>query len=112
VRPYHDEDWNVHLEFSGQTVFHPNLNASGTPGVSRTTLSFGDFPELRIGFDQLVDTGPLSASGASADGGGFGANWRNLLVQGEYYQVGGTQSKLPGVSAPGLASTEVMSRGA
>jgi phosphate-selective porin OprO/OprP len=70
VRPYHDEDWNVHLEFSGQTVFHPNFNASGTPGVNQTTLSFGDYPELRIAFDQLVDTGPLSASGASAYGGG------------------------------------------
>ena len=102
VRPYHDEDWNVHLEFSGQTVFHPNVNSNGIPGVSRTTLSFGDYPELRIAFDQLVDTGPLSASGASVYGGGVGANWRNFLVQGEYYQVGVTQSKLPGVPAPRL----------
>jgi phosphate-selective porin OprO/OprP len=102
ARPYHNEDWNVHLEFSGQTVFHPNLNASGTPGVSQTTLSFGDYPELRIAFDQLVDTGPLSASGASAYGGGVGANWRNFLVEGEYYQIGATQSKLPGVPAPRL----------
>jgi len=68
-------DWNVHLEFSGQTVFHPNVNSNGIPGVSRTTLSFG----ARIAFDQLVDTGPLS-----------------------YYQVGVTQSKLPGVPAPRL----------
>jgi phosphate-selective porin OprO/OprP len=102
ARPYHDEDWDLHLEFSGQTVFHPNVNANGTPGVSRTTLTFGDFPELRIAFDQLVDTGPLSASGASVYGGGLGANWRNFLVQGEYYQIGVTQSKLPGLPAPRL----------
>jgi phosphate-selective porin OprO/OprP len=103
VRPYHDEDWNLHAEVSGQTVFHPNVNAGGTPGVSRTTLTFGDYPELRIAFDQLADTGPLSARGASVYGGGLGLSWRNFLVQGEYYQIGVTQSKLPGVPSPNLS---------
>jgi phosphate-selective porin OprO/OprP len=102
VRPYHDEDWNLHAGFSGQTVFRPNVRANGTPGVSRTTLTFGDEPELRIDFNQLVDTGPLSASGASVYGGELGANWRNFLVEGEFYQIGVSQSKLPGVPAPGL----------
>jgi phosphate-selective porin OprO and OprP len=102
ARPYHDEDWNLHTGFSGQTVFHPNINASGTPGVSQTTLTLGDQPELRIDFNKLVDTGPLSARGASVYGGELGANWRNFLVQGEYYQIGVTQSKLPGVPAPRL----------
>jgi len=102
ARPYHNEDWNLHAGFSGQTVFHPNVNANGTPGVSRTTLTFGDFPELRIDFNQLVDTGPLSARGASVYGGELAANWRNFLVQGEYYQIGVTQSKLPGVPSPRL----------
>ena len=102
ARPYHDENWNLHAGFSGQTVFHPNVNASGTPGVSRTTLTLGDFPELHIDFNDLVDTGPLSASGASVYGGELGASWRNFVVEGEYYQIGLTQSKLPGVPAPGL----------
>jgi phosphate-selective porin OprO and OprP len=102
ARPYHGEDWNLHAGISGQTVFHPNVNASGTPGVSRTTLTFGDFPELHIDFNELVDTGSLSASDASVYGGELGANWRNFLVQGEYYQIGVTQSKLPGVPAPRL----------
>jgi phosphate-selective porin OprO/OprP len=102
ARPYHDEDWNLHTGFSGQTVFHPNINASGTPGVSQTTLTLGDQPDLRIDFNELVDTGPLSARGASVYGGELGANWRNFLVQGEYYQIGVTQSKLPGVPAPRL----------
>ena len=103
VRPYHDEDWNLHAEVSGQTVFHPNVNASGTPGVSRTALTFGDYPELRIAFDQLVDTGTLSASGASVYGGALGLSWRNFLVQDEYYQIGVTESKLPGVPSPNLS---------
>jgi phosphate-selective porin OprO and OprP len=102
ARPYHDEDWNLHAGFSGQTVFHPNVNASGTPGVSRTTLTFGDFPELHIDFNDLVDTGPLSARGASVYGGELGASWRNFVVEGEYYQIGVTQSKLPGMPAPRL----------
>jgi phosphate-selective porin OprO/OprP len=102
ARPYYDEDWNLHAGFSGQTAFHPNINASGIPGVSRATLDFGDQPELRIDLNKLVDTGPLSARGASAYGGELGVNWRNLLLQGEYYQIGVTQSKLPDVPAPRL----------
>src|SRR6266481_3957269 len=40
ARPYRDEYTNIHLEFSGENVFHPNLNAAGTPGVSIQTLTF------------------------------------------------------------------------
>ncbi len=43
TRPYHDEDWSFHMEFSGQMAFHPNVNANGRPGVSRTTLTLADF---------------------------------------------------------------------
>ena len=102
ARPYHDEDRNLHAGFSGQTVFHPNLNANGTPGVNRTTISLSDEPELRIDFNKLVSTGTLSANGASTYGGELGFSWRNLLVQGEYYQIGVTQAKLPEVPAPRL----------
>jgi phosphate-selective porin OprO/OprP len=102
ARPYHDEDWNFHAGFSGQTVFHPNINANGTPGVDRTAISLGDQPELRIDFNKLVDTGTLSAKGASVYGGELGASWRNFLVQGEYYQIGVTQAELPGVPTPKL----------
>jgi len=63
VRPYHDDDWNLHAGVSGQTVFHPNVIANGTPGVSRTTLDFGVDAELEIDFNQLVNTGSLSARG-------------------------------------------------
>jgi hypothetical protein len=57
VRPYHNQDCNLHVS--------SDVNASGDPGVSRTTPSFGDYPERRIGFNQLVNTGSLSASSAS-----------------------------------------------
>jgi len=102
-RPYYDEDWNVHLDFSGEYVFHPNFNASGTPGVSQTTLSFQDRPELRIDMNRLISTGNLSSSTANVYGGEGAINWRNLLLQGGYYQIGDNQSKPPGQSAPGLS---------
>src|SRR6266404_3951806 len=102
TRPYHDEDWSFHTEFSGQMAFHPNVNANGTPGVSRTTLTLGDFPELRIDFNQLVSTGALSTRSANVYGGALGASWRNFQLQGEYYQISLNQSKLPGVPSPRL----------
>ena len=102
VRPYHDDDWNLHAGVSGQTVFHPNVIANGTPGVSRTTLDFGVDAELEIDFNELVNTGPLSARGANAYGSALGASWRNFLVMSEYYQINVNQSKLPGVPSPTL----------
>src|SRR6266446_82421 len=102
TRPYHDEDWSFHTEFSGQMAFHPNVNANGTPGVSRTTLTLEDFPELRIDFNPLVSTGALFARSANVYGGALGASWRNFLLKGEYYQISLNQSKLPGVPSPRL----------
>ena len=103
-RPYYDEDWNFHLDASGEYVFHPNINASGTPGVSRTTLNFQDRPEDRAADqNRLISTGNLSSRNASVYGGEAAINWRNLLVQGGYYRIGDTQSKLPNQPAPGLS---------
>jgi phosphate-selective porin OprO/OprP len=102
ARPYYDKDWNLHAEFSGQMAFHPNVIANGTPGVSRTTLTLADEPELEIDFNPLVSTGPLSAKSANAYGGALGASWRNFLLAGEFYQIGVTQSRLPGVPSPSL----------
>jgi len=103
-RPYYDEDWNFHVDVSGENVFHPNINASGTPGVSRETLSFSDRPEDRAADqNRLISTGTLSSSSANVIGGEAAGNWRNLLLQGGYYQINDIQSKLPGVPAPGLS---------
>jgi phosphate-selective porin OprO/OprP len=103
-RPFYDDDWNFHLDVSGENVFHPNINANGTPGVSRETLSFGDRPEDRAADqNKLINTGNLSSSSASVIGGEVAGNWRNFLLQGGYYQIYDTQSRLPGVPAPGLS---------
>src|SRR5215472_9649024 len=78
-RPYYDKDWNVQLDFSGEYVFHPNINANGMPGVSRTTFNLQDRPELRIDMNRLISTGNLSISDVNVYGGEAGVNWRNLL---------------------------------
>jgi phosphate-selective porin OprO/OprP len=103
-RPYYDKDWNIHLDGSGEYVAHPAINASGVPGVSREILSFQDRPEDRAADqNRLISTGNLSSSSANVYGGEAAINWRNILVQGGYYQIGDTQSKLPGVRAPNLS---------
>jgi phosphate-selective porin OprO/OprP len=101
-RPYYDQDFNLHLDFSGENVFHPNINANGTPGLTVETLTFQDRPELRIDMSQLISTGALSASSANVYGGGVGASWRNFLVQGEYYAINVAQAKNPPAPQPGL----------
>jgi len=102
-RPYYDNDWNVHLDFSGEYVFHPNINANNTAGVSRTTFNLQDRPEDRAADqNRLISTGNLSISNVAVYGGEAAINWRNLLLQGGYYQINETQSKLPGQPAPGL----------
>ena len=103
-RPYYDKDWNVHLDFSGEYVFHPNINASGVPGVSRTTFNLQDRPEDRAAdTNRLISTGNLSIENVGVYGGEVAINWRNLLIQGGYYHIGETQSKLPGQPAPNLS---------
>src|SRR5258708_17922365 len=56
TRPYHDADWNFHTEFSGQMAFHPNVNPTGTSGVTRTPPTLADFPHLRTDFNPLSCT--------------------------------------------------------
>src|SRR5271169_5643300 len=74
-RPYYDVDWNFHVDVSGENMFHPNINASGTPGVSRETLSFGDRPEDRAADqNKLINTGSLSSSSANVIGGEVAGN--------------------------------------
>ena len=102
-RPYYDEDWNFHLDFSGEYVFHPNVNTTMT-GVNRRTLIFQDRPEDRAADqNRLITTGNLPSSNANVYGGEAAINWRNLLLQGGYYQIGDTQQKPEGQPAPGLS---------
>ncbi len=101
-RPYYDQDWNVNIGLSGETVFHPNINASGTQFGTEETETFQDRPELAIDMNNLISTGALSARGANAFGGGTGISWRNFLVQGEYYKIDVDQLVAPNKPNPVL----------
>ena len=56
-RPYYDEDWNFHLDFSGEYVFHTNDNAanassalfSNTSGNTNTAIGAGALYTNEIG---------------------------------------------------------------
>ena len=52
--------------------------------------------------NRLITTGALSTANADVYGGEVGINWRNFLVQGEYYHIDLAQSKLPRLPAPDL----------
>ena len=90
------------MGLSGEDVFHPNINTSGTPFVNQQTLILQDRPELRIDMNRLISTGALSASGANSFGGGTGISWRNFLVQGEYYKINVDQLVGPNKPSPVL----------
>ena len=110
-RPYYDQDWNVNIGLSGETVFHPNINASGTQFGTEETETFQDRPELAIDMNNLISTGALSARGANAFGGGTGISWRNFLVQGEYYKIDVDQLVAPNKPNPVLGLQRRLRRG-
>src|SRR5215469_5533977 len=102
-RPYYDEDWNVQLDFSGEYVFKPAINQSGTPNVNVSTFNLQDRPEDRAADqNRLISTGNLSIKNVGVYGGETGINWRNFLVQGGYYHIGEDQQKLVSQPAPHL----------
>jgi phosphate-selective porin OprO/OprP len=88
-RPYFDEDWNVDPDFSGEYVFHPNINLAGTPNVSQTTINLQDRPEDRAADqNRLISTGNPNIRNINDYGGETGISWRNFLGQGGYYHIG------------------------
>ena len=93
-RPYYDEDWNFHLDFSGEYVFKPAINSSG-----QTLFTLQDRPEDRAADqNRLISTGSLNIQNVGVYGGETGISWRNILVQGGYYQIG--ESQAPAGSKP------------
>ncbi len=87
TRPFRGEDWNLHIGFSGSTVF--NFNKSNfQPGGTVESIRLSDQPELRIDFNRLIDTGLIPANTADTWGYELAANWQNFLIQGEYIRIG------------------------
>lgn len=75
--------YNVQIGVNGSTVF--NTPDQGLTASPRYPFRFRDRPELRLDGTRLIDTGPIDASHASTYGVEFGAQYRGLYLQGEYF---------------------------
>jgi phosphate-selective porin OprO/OprP len=83
-RLYGDGTNNVQIGATYAEVLDPN-NADDTAGGN--TIRLRERPEIRVGGDRFIDTGNLSADGATAYGFEFGANFQNLYVAAEWYNM-------------------------
>ena len=95
VRPFYNEDIDVHLGVSTNAAFRIRRTAAGQ------TLQLRDRPELRIDNNRLVDTGALNASGAYSYGPEFAFRYGPFMLQGEYIRVGVDRDG-QGTAQPGL----------
>ncbi len=82
-RPIDTPDVDLHLGFSASDSFHPQKDVTGSQ-----TITLQDLPETHLTFSDLISTGPIPATNAYEVGPELAVRWRNLLVQGEYIQIG------------------------
>ncbi len=83
--PLGDKTWALHLGANLQGVLHPA--DTGVGGVNTTVLRLRERPELRVDGTRLVDTGNISADGATAYGLELGGFYRNFQLSTEAFQV-------------------------
>lgn len=83
--PIYSPDYNFHIGASFQTVLD---SADTAAGVTTTkALRLRERPELRVDGTRLVDTGNIPAESLTAYGAELGAQWKNLLLYGEYFKI-------------------------
>lgn len=80
--PLKGADWLVHVGANASKVVTPPQTAAGAYPV---TVS--DRPELRVDGTQLITTGAIDSTGARHFGFEAAAQKKNLLVQGEYFDI-------------------------
>ncbi len=83
--PLGDKTWGLHLGANTQGVLSPADPGAGA--ANTTILRLRERPELRVDGTRLVDTGAISADGATAYGLELGGFYRNFQVSAEAFQV-------------------------
>jgi len=83
IAPFSTTEWQTHLGFNAQYVFHPNDAGLGTN--PRYPLQLRDRPELRVDGTRLIDTGAIDARHVTVLGGEAGATIQNFMVEAEYF---------------------------
>jgi phosphate-selective porin OprO/OprP len=83
-RLFGDGTNNVQIGATYAQVLDVNNPDDTAPGNS---MRLRERPEIRVGGDRFIDTGNLSADGATAYGFEFGANYKNFYVAAEWYEM-------------------------
>jgi len=87
--PFKRTDALIHLGVNTTIVTSPAATGPDvSPAGAPTTLRLRDRPELRVDGTRLVDTGNIDADGLTSVGAEFGALYKNLYVQAEYFDIG------------------------
>ncbi|MFN3511726.1 MAG: OprO/OprP family phosphate-selective porin [Phenylobacterium sp.] len=85
--PFKGEHSLVHLGVNGTRVLNPAATGPEVAGQAPTPIRLRERPEMRVDGTRLVDTGNLDADGLTSLGAEFGAQWKNLYVQSEYFDI-------------------------
>ncbi len=85
--PYKRTDSLIHVGFNANLILTPAATGPGVPGGSPTNIRLRERPELRVDPVRLVDTGNIDADGVSAYGAELGAQYKNLYLQAEYFDI-------------------------
>jgi phosphate-selective porin OprO and OprP len=84
-RVFGDGTNNVQIGATYAQVLDPNNPDDTAPNANSIRLR--ERPEIRVSGDRFIDTGNLSAEGGTAYGFEFGANFQNLYVAAEWYNM-------------------------
>ena len=86
--PFRRDDGLIHIGVNTSIVFNPAASGPDVTGAPATTnIRLRDRPEIRVDGTRLIDTGNIDADGLTAIGAEFGAQWKNLYVQTEYFDI-------------------------
>ena len=86
--PFRRDDSLIHIGVNTSIVFNPAAGGPDVTGAPATTnIRLRDRPEIRVDGTRLIDTGNIDADGLTAIGAEFGAQWKNLYVQTEYFDI-------------------------
>lgn len=100
--PLFGEDWLLHVGANLSGVAQPG--DTGAANALRYPLQLRERPELRVDGTRLVDTGALDAQGAYALGGELAFQKKNLLINGEYFDINlDRRNRAAGVSDPSFS---------
>lgn len=86
--PYKRADSLIHLGFNANVIVNPSATGPDVPGGAPSPIRLRERPEIRVDSTRLVDTGNIDADSVTALGLEFGAQYKNLYVQAEYFDIG------------------------